>query len=162
MYKTRMLATLTFMVAAAGLEVGGALPRHGTLDVAALARLGAETVEVGDNRHGRGVRLDKVLAAFGFSSGKMGGDLAPRDKRPGWKKVVRASAADGFEAVFSCAEISAEMGPSRAYVMFEIDGKPLPPETGPLRLTVPTDKEPSRSVRQLSRLEVVDLRSLAK
>jgi hypothetical protein len=161
-YNRRMLASLIFIVAAAGVEITGALPQHGNLDVAGLSKLGPEVVDLGDNRHGRGVRLDKVLAHFGFSAGQMGGGMSPKDKRSGWKKVVRASAPDGFEAVFSCAELSAEMGPTRAYLVFEVDGKPLAADSGPLRLAVPTDKERSRSVRQVSRLEVIDLRSLPK
>jgi hypothetical protein len=44
-------------------------------------------------------------------------------------------------------------------VVYEIDGKPLSAEQGPLKLVVPTDKDPSRSVRQLVRLDIVDLRS---
>jgi DMSO/TMAO reductase YedYZ molybdopterin-dependent catalytic subunit len=158
-----MLATFVLFIAAAtapaSVAVSGAVPTHGALAVADLLKLGAEAVDLDNHRHGRGVRLDKVLAHFGFEPGKMGPDLSPRDKRAGWKKVVRASAADGFEAVFSCAELSAEMGPTRAYVVFEMDGKPIPPDAGPLRLSVPTDKESSRSVRQLARLEVIDLRS---
>jgi hypothetical protein len=105
------------------------------------------------------VRLDRILTRFGFSPGQMGHAVPIRDKRAGWKKVVRATASDGFQAVFSCAELAESMGPTRAYVLFEIDGKPIPPEAGPLKLVVPTDKEPSRSVRQLVRLDVIDLRS---
>jgi hypothetical protein len=38
-------------------------------------------------------------------------------------------------------------------------GKPLPADRGPLRLVVLTDKEPSRSVHSVNRLEVLDLRA---
>jgi hypothetical protein len=148
--------------AASGLAVAGDLPRTGTMAVADLARLAPESFEMsgqGGKHRARGVRLDRILAHFGFSAGEMGKGESTRDKRAGWKKVVRATAADGFEAAFSCAEVSQQMGPTRAYVVFEVDGKPLGPDVGPLRLAVPTDKEASRSVRQLVRLEVVDLRS---
>jgi hypothetical protein len=147
---------------AAGLAVAGDLPRTGTLAVADLMKLTPESLEAtgpGGKHRARGVRLDRILAHFGFSPGDMGKGESLRDKRAGWKKVVRATAADGFEAAFSCAELSEQMGPTRAYVVFEDDGKPLAPAAGPLRLAVPTDKEPSRSLRQLVRVEVVDLRS---
>jgi hypothetical protein len=38
------------------------------------------------------------------------------------------------------------------------DGKPLPEDRGPLRLVVLTDKEPSRSIYNLRKLEILDLR----
>jgi hypothetical protein len=148
--------------ATAGLAVAGDLPRTGTLAVADLAKMAPEAFEVDGNsgkHRARGVRLDRILTHFGFSPGDMGKGESLRDKRAGWKKVVRATAADGFEAAFSCAELSDQMGPTRAYVVFELDGKPLAPDMGPLRLAVPTDKEPSRSLRQLVRVEVLDLRS---
>jgi hypothetical protein len=140
------------------LVVAGDLPSGGTLAVADLQRLSPEMIQGKGSRPARGVRLDKILAHFGFTPGEMGPDVPVRDKRSGWKKAVRATAADHFEAVFSCAELADGMGPTRAYVVFEIDGKPVPGDSGPFKLVVPTDKEPSRSVRQLVRLEVIDLR----
>jgi hypothetical protein len=90
----------------------------------------------------------------------MSPDTPKSEKRSGWKKIVVASAADGFQAVFSCAEIAEQMGPTRVMVVFSLDGKPLAAGKGPLRLVVLTDKEPSRSLYQLSSLEVVDVRKL--
>jgi DMSO/TMAO reductase YedYZ molybdopterin-dependent catalytic subunit len=156
------LAGLAHAAGPGTLTVGGDLPSPGSLTVADLRRLQPEalTVDGHDGKHrGQGVRLDKVLAHFGFTPGPMGKDVSVRDKRSGWKKAVRATAADGFEAVFSCAELAESMGPTRAYVLYELDGKPLPAEVGPFRIVVPTDKEPSRSLRQLVRLEVLDLRA---
>jgi hypothetical protein len=91
----------------------------------------------------------------------MGKDVPKAEKRAGWKKVVVASAADGFQAVFSCAELAAEMGPTRALVIWKLDGAPIAADEGPLRLVVLTDQEPSRSLWSLKRLEVVDLRKIA-
>jgi hypothetical protein len=45
------------------------------------------------------------------------------------------------------------MGPTHAVLAWSVDGKPQEP----LRLVVTTDKEPSRSIYKLVRLEVVDL-----
>jgi len=165
---TRPIA-LAFAVLVAGpaavLKVTGDLPSSGSLSAADLAAMAPVSVEWKDrtgSRHLRAVPLDRVLARFGFTPGPMGKDVPIADKRAGWKKVVVAVAADGFEAVFSCAELQEGMGPTRAYVAFEADGKPLSAGDGPLKLLVPTDKEPSRSVRQLVRLEVVDLRKRAR
>ena len=52
------------------------------------------------------------------------------------------------------------MGPTRVLVAWKVDGKPLPEGEGPLRLVVITDKEPSRCLRALQRLDVVDMRKL--
>lgn len=51
------------------------------------------------------------------------------------------------------------MGPTRALVVWKIDGQPLPPGTGPFRIVVLTDQEPSRSVFAVAKLEVLDLRN---
>ena len=79
------------------------------------------------------------------------------EKRAGYRKVVVATARDGFQAVFSCAEIAEGKGATRALVAWAIDGKPLPPEMGPLRLVVLTDGEPARSIYQLESLKVVEV-----
>jgi len=162
-----LLAVVIALAAPAGaLTVTGDLPSSGSLSIAELGGMAPVSVEWtdhgGDVRHFRAVPLDRVLARFGFTSGPMGKDVPILDKRAGWKKAVVAVAADGFEAVFSCAEVQDGMGPTRAYIAFEADGKPLSAQEGPLRLLVPTDKERSRSVRQLVRLEIVDLRKRAR
>src|SRR5262249_36962818 len=148
--------------AAASLSVSGDLPSPGAPTRADLEALGTVTVEWTAHGHTRkavGVPLDKVLAKAGFSAGPMGKELAPGEKRSGWKKAVIASASDGFQAVFSAAELFPEMGPTRAIVAWELDGKPLPGDEAPFRLVVTTDKEPSRSLYKLVKIEVVDLRA---
>jgi hypothetical protein len=51
------------------------------------------------------------------------------------------------------------MGPTRALIVWEIDGKPLASNAGPFRVVVLTDNEPSRSVHGVTKLEVLDLRN---
>lgn len=132
------------------------LPAQASFTVAELKALGTENVEWevhGQKRTGVGVSLDKVLSKAGFSAGPMGKDVGKKEKRSGWKLAVVASASDGFQATFSAAELFPEMGPTHAVVCWTIDGKPQEP----LRLVVPTDKEPSRSIYKFVRLKVVDL-----
>jgi hypothetical protein len=45
------------------------------------------------------------------------------------EKAVVATAPDGFQAVFSCAELFPEMGPTRAFVVWTVDGQPMPPRS---------------------------------
>jgi hypothetical protein len=145
---------------APAIDVGGALPRQGTLWLEGLKKLPVTKAiwkSHGERHEVTGVGLDKVLAKFGFEPGAMGKDVPKQEKRRGWRKVVVATGRDGYAAVLSCAEIFEEMGATRALVVWEIDGKRVPAERGPLRLVVLTDKEPSRSVHNLAKLEVVDL-----
>jgi DMSO/TMAO reductase YedYZ molybdopterin-dependent catalytic subunit len=170
-FDARVLASLIPLLAlAAGAEapasgqisVRGAVASPKSLtrvDLVALGAIEADWSEHGTTRHVRGVPLGKVLTTAGFSPGPMGKDVAKRDKRSGWKMAVRVTGLDGYQTVFSCAELMEDMGATRALVVWEVDGKPLDAEHGPFRLVVLTDKEPSRSVHQVQTIEIVDLRS---
>jgi DMSO/TMAO reductase YedYZ molybdopterin-dependent catalytic subunit len=142
------------------LRVEGALPQPGTLSQAELEKLGTTTVawtSHGQTHQVTGVRLDKVLLHVGFTPGPMGKDVPVKDKVKGYRAVLVATARDGFQAVFSCAEVMEGMGTTAAFVVWQVDGKPLGPEVGPLRLVVLTDGEPARSIRQLDSLRVLDV-----
>jgi hypothetical protein len=146
--------------AAATLRTDGALPKSGTLGRSDLEQLGSTTVAWtthGQTHQVTGVRVDKVLAHFGFTPGQMGKDVPVREKVRGFRQALIATARDGYQAVFSCAEVSDGMGTTVALVVWEVDGRALGSETGPLRLVVLTDGQPSRSIRQLERLRVVDV-----
>lgn len=147
--------------AADGLLIAGDLPRPRTLRVDELKALPSRTATW--TQHGKahtvvGLPLEQVLAQAGYDRGPMSKEMAPRDKRPGFKLAIVASAPDGFQAVFSAAEITSGMGKTEVLCIWEMDGKPLPPEQGPLRLVVPSDGEGSRSIHNLARLDVIDLR----
>jgi DMSO/TMAO reductase YedYZ molybdopterin-dependent catalytic subunit len=140
------------------LHVGGAIARPASLSLADLEALGPVTATWtagGERRRVLGVPLDRLLARYGLETGRMGD--GPGEGGKGWRRVVIASAPDGFQAALTVAEIAPHMGATRALVAWKIDGKPLPPDRGPLRLVVLTDKVASRSVYALSRLEVVAL-----
>jgi len=142
------------------LRVEGVLPKTGTLGQAELEKLGATTVawtSHGQTHQVTGVRLDKVLLHFGFSPGPMGKDVPVKDKVKGYREVLLATARDGFQAVFSCAEVMEGMGSTSAFIVWQLDGKALGPEVGPLRLVVTSDGEPARSIRQLDSLRVLDV-----
>ena len=142
------------------IDVSGALPRSASLGQPELNALGATTgtwTLHGTKHQVTGVRLDKVLTHLGFTPGPMGKDVPVSVKRAGFRKVVVATARDGFQAVFTVAECFQGMGPGEVLVVWAVDGKPLAPADGPLRLAVLTDAEPSRSLRQLKKLEIVDV-----
>ncbi|MBL8913072.1 MAG: molybdopterin-dependent oxidoreductase [Archangium sp.] len=156
------LAVALLAAPVSSVAVKGAVPTPKSFSVKELEALGATDAtwtDHGKQRSVRGAPLEAVLKAVGFSPGPMGPDVAKREKRSGWKMVVRVTATDGFQAVFSCAELWSEMGPTRALLVWQLDGKVLGAEDGPLRVVVPTDKEPSRSVRNVATIEVLDLRT---
>jgi hypothetical protein len=72
-------------------------------------------------------------------------------------KVVVLSARDGYRVVFALSELDDTLGATRAFVVDRCDGKPLDPDTGPLRLLVPDDKRAARSLRQLDAIRVETL-----
>jgi DMSO/TMAO reductase YedYZ molybdopterin-dependent catalytic subunit len=143
------------------IELTGAVPRPTHFDRAALEAMGTVTGtwKHKERQHSfRGVPLDIVLAHGGFSPGDMDAVVPKRDKAVGWKMAVLATAADGFQTVFSCGELLPSMGPTRAFVVWELDGAPLPDKQGPFRLVVTTDRLASRSLSSVRSLRVLDLR----
>ena len=144
---------------AATVRVDGALPKSATLSQKDLEKLGATTLPWtthGQTHQVTGVRVDKVLVDMGFTPGPMGKDVPMKDKVKGYRQVLVATARDAFQAVFSCAELMEGMGHTVALIVWQVDGKPLGPDVGPLRLVVLSDGEGARSIRQLDRLHVAD------
>lgn len=71
---------------------------------------------------------------------------------------VVASASDGYQVVFSLAELDPALTGSEIIIADTIDGKPLSASQGPLRIVVPKDTRAARWIRTLQRLEVVRLK----
>lgn len=71
---------------------------------------------------------------------------------------VVASATDGYQVVFSLAELDPGFTSNDIIVADTIDGKPLFAYQGPLRIVAPKDVRAARSIRMLQRLEVVRLK----
>src|SRR5262249_54071074 len=118
------------------IEVAGALPRTGTLTLKDLE--GMQPVKASWSHHGKtlqveGVPVGTALAFSGFEAGAMGKGVSPSQKVPGYKKVLRATAKDGFSAVFSCGELDEKLGATQALLVWKIDGQSLPPDQGPVR-----------------------------
>jgi hypothetical protein len=71
---------------------------------------------------------------------------------------VVASAADGYQAVFSIGELDPGFTTNDIIVADTIDGKPLFAYQGPFRIVAPKDHRGARSIRMLTRIEVVRLK----
>jgi hypothetical protein len=137
--------------AAAGLavEVGG---RTVTLSAARLATLPRDTMRgrIHDAEHRfAGPRLAAVLAEAGVSvSGLRGGGLT---------RAVVVEATDGYQMVLSIGELDSTLVARRAILADEEDGRPLAPKFGPRQLILEGESRPTRWVRQVTRLRVVEL-----
>ena len=101
----------------------------------------------GNNRRYKGVCIQDLLAKAGVTMGKAlrGENLA---------KYVIAACADGYQVLFSLAELDSTFSRDVPIVAYQIDGKPLLETKGPLRIIVPSDKIPARSCFQLKELSV--------
>lgn len=142
-----------------GGPVMAGLPKAGAIDVVLLESLGPVEFawsDKGTPRTVTGVPLASVLKHFGFDAGRHGPEVPVGEKFQGYRKILRCIARDGYEAVFTCAELDPDNGSTEAFLVWKVDGAALPAERGPFRLVVRSDKLSARSLYQLERLEVVD------
>ncbi len=138
---------------AARIELAGAFSAPFVLGPELMATL--PRVQVQANDHGvaaiwEGVRLQDVLL-------RAGAPLGDQLRGSATALVVKISAADGYRSVFALAEFDAAFGNLQAVLADTRDGKPLSAEEGPFRLVLPTHQRQARSVRQITRIELIDL-----
>jgi hypothetical protein len=120
-------------------------------DLASMPRAKAVTDNNGIQTTYEGVWLSDVLKKAGvpLGSGMRGAALAG---------YVLASASDGYQVVFSVGELDPEMTSGQYLLADTANGKPMFGENGSFRLVIPTDKRGARSVRLLTKIEVVQLK----
>lgn len=137
--------------AAGVVRVGGEVATPFGLDAAALRKLPRTAIDA--DEHGRrahfdGVALAEVLRAAGAPLGDTlrGKNLA---------LYVRISAADGYRAVYSLAELDPALHGDTVLLVDRRDGRALDAKEGPFRLVAPGDKRPARWVRQVTAIDVL-------
>jgi DMSO/TMAO reductase YedYZ molybdopterin-dependent catalytic subunit len=99
-----------------------------------------------------GVRLWDLLQEAGIR-------VDPTRRNDRLRKYVVATGSDGYEAVFSLAELDPEFGAEVVLVAYRRDGQPLGPREGMARIVIGTDKRGGRLVSNLVRIEVRDIDS---
>src|SRR5215469_8940543 len=136
------------------LQVTGAVKQALTLtadDLAKMPRATVRTMTNGMETVYEGVWLYEILKRAGVPQGSelRGKALAG---------YVLAEAQDGYQVVFSLAEIDPSFIDNEILLADTADGKPLFGAQGRFRLIASKDKPGARSVRLLTKLEVVQLR----
>lgn len=120
-------------------------------DLASLARHTAVLNDHGKQVSYEGPLLREILGRAGvdFGTGLRGKQLSA---------YVAATGTDGYQVVFALAEMDPTVTDSNIIVADKRDGQPLGEKEGALRIIVPNDKRPTRSVRMLQEIDVVQLR----
>jgi len=117
----------------------------------AFPRTKVEVKEDGRTLVYEGVLVGEILKRAGVALGTelRGNAIA---------SYVVASATDGYQVVFSLAELDPGFTSNDIIVADTIDGKPLFAYQGPLRIVAPKDARAARSIRMLQRLDLVRLK----
>jgi DMSO/TMAO reductase YedYZ molybdopterin-dependent catalytic subunit len=139
---------------AAVVEVTGAVAtplRLTASNLAAMPRAAVETRSDGITVTYEGVWLHEVLKRAGVPTGTelRGKALA---------SYVIAEAQDGYQVVFSLAELDPMFTDNSVLLADTANGKPLSGAQGSFRLVTPKEKRGARAIRMLTRLEFVQLR----
>jgi hypothetical protein len=101
----------------------------------------------------RGVALEDVLRKAGVPSGE-------QLRGHAMTTIVRVSASDHYQVVFSLAELDPTLGNALVILATTQDGHPLTKD-GPFRLIVPGDKRPARWIRNVTTIEVTSTTTLS-
>lgn len=118
-------------------KITGEVTKPVTLNMDDLSRMKRTTVSLKErnNKTNRytGVAIQDILEMAGVTMGKQlhGENLA---------KYVLVKCADGYEVVFSLAELDTSYTDRVVILSYELEGKPLPADTGPFKLVVPGEK----------------------
>ncbi len=135
-------------------EVSGDVDTPLKLTATQLSKLPRSTVQTnGDGIvvNYEGVWLHEILSRAGVASGT---DLRGK----ALASYVLAEAEDGYQVIFSLAELNPAFTENQVLLADKVDGKSLSGAQGAFRLIAPKDKRGARSVRMLTRLQVVQLR----
>jgi len=122
------------------------LPVQQVEDVRQVRIAGAPAADGGATRRYAGVLLRDVIAAA---------KPVERERHDLRRSIVVATATDGYQTVFSWAELFISPIGEGAMVVFERDGEPLAANEGPFAIVSLKDTQPGpRHVKWLERLEL--------
>ena len=135
-------------------QITGAVKQALTLsadDLAKMPRATVKTTSGGMETVYDGVWLHEVLKKAGVPQGS---ELRGK----ALSSYVIAEGQDGYQVVFSLGELDPSFIDSEILLADTANGKPLFGAQGRFRLVVPKDKPGARSIRMLTKIEVVQVR----
>ena len=131
------------------IKVDGEVTKPLQLNAADLAKMNRTTVILkdrdGNDHNYTGVPVEAILNMAGVTTGK-------QLKGENLTKYMLVKCADGYEVLFSLAELDSSFTDRTVIIADESDGHPLPSGKGPFRLIVPGEKKPARSSFQVMEL----------
>lgn len=133
------------------LKVSGEVPTPLELSLTDLSKMPRKEATLkdkdGTTHLYTGVSIRDILAKAGAPSGKElhGENIS---------KYLLAKCKDGYQVLFSLAELDASIADKNVIVADMIDGKPLAESKGPLRIVAEGEKKPARSSYQLESLVI--------
>jgi DMSO/TMAO reductase YedYZ molybdopterin-dependent catalytic subunit len=145
------LCFLTHYIQAQTIQVTGEVQQRLTLSAADLAAMPRTSVTANDKQgvaHSySGVALAELFRAAGVTTG---GQLRGKNLA----KYLLVSCADGYQVVFSLAELDSDFTDRIVILADQMEGKPLPDGIGPFRIVVPGEKRPARNCFQVKTLSI--------
>ncbi len=146
-----LLCAAVMPAAAQQVKVSGEVAKPLSISAAGLAKMKRTTVTLND-RDGKahsytGAAIQDILEQAGVTTGQQlrGKNLT---------KYLLVKCADGYEVLFSLAELDSSFTDRTVILADALDGGPLPAGKGPFRLVVPGEKKPARSSFQVTELVV--------
>ena len=145
------LCFFTHYIQAQTIQVTGEVQKRLTLSGADLAAMPRTSVSANDKQGVAhtysGVALAELFRAAGVTTG---GQLRGKNLA----KYLLVSCADGYQVVFSLAELDSDFTDRVVILADQMEGKPLPEGVGPFRIVVPGEKRPARNCFQVKTLSI--------
>ncbi len=124
-------------------EVTNALTLYAS-DLAKMKRIKASMKEHdGTEFQYEGVLVSDLLRLAGVT---LGAELKGKNLR----KYLLIKAADGYQVVFSLAELDSSFTDRTVLLADKRDGNPLPADKGPFRIIIPGEKKHARCIYQVT------------
>ena len=147
------LLGLTFVHGAeVALTVTGEVKAPLKLSMAELKDMEAVKVAIkspdGNTNTYEGVKLHEILRRAEVP-------LGDALRGPALTLCLLVKATDGYQVAFSLPELDPAFTTRQAVLAYRRDDMDLPSNAGPLRLVIPDEKRQSRSVRQVTELEIL-------
>lgn len=152
-----LLSCCTIAISAAAqdnapvVKVSGEVSTQLSLSAVELSKMLRTTATLHD-RDGKshtytGTPIQEILNRAGVTTG-------PQLRGENLSKYLLVKCADGYEVLFSLAELDSSFTDRIIILADTVDGKPLPVGKGPFRLVVPGEKKPARSSFQVMEMVI--------